>query len=89
MEKKSIDRIEVAIEDTTAELKRLTEFLEFTLNSRLDSEIKREFSNRLEKEIEWLEQIRQEDSEALSFFDMAIDREIEEAIEKRHQERGE
>lgn len=76
---------EVHIEDLTADIKRLNEFLEYTQTAKIDSDIKNEFSNRIIKEIDWLEQIREEEEEALSFIEMGIDNEIEELRIKSHE----
>ena len=69
---KSIDRIEIEIEDLTQDIKKLTEFLEYTQDSKIETEVKRDILHRLEKEIEWLEQIREEENDALLFEDNII-----------------
>ena len=83
---KTTEQIEVTIEDLTADIKRLNEFLEYTLNSKLDGEIKREFAHRLENEIEWFEQIKQDEIDALNYRDYCQDIEFEEYRLKKHGE---
>lgn len=86
---KTTEQIEVTIEDLTADIKRLNEFLEYTLNSKLDSEIKREFAHRLEKEIEWFEQIKQDEIDALNYKDLAEEIEFEEYRLKKFEKNAE
>lgn len=81
---RTIDEIEISIEETETEIKRVTEFLEFTLSSRIDSSIKAEFSKRLNSELEWLYNIKEEEQEALSYQENSLEMAIQEDIEKRH-----
>lgn len=78
------EQIEVSIEDTQTEIKRVAEFLEVTLNSKIDSSLKTEFSKRLNSELEWLYNIKAEEEQALSDRDLAVDSYIEEEQFKRH-----
>jgi len=87
---KTPEQHELTIEDLSLDITRLNEFLEYSQNSRIDGDIKREFVNRLIKEIDWLEQIRTDEQEALNFkelmIDEKVDNEIDELIAKRHGE---
>lgn len=59
------EQIENSIEETEHEIKRVVEVNEFILTSKIESDIKREFSKRLNSELEWLYNIRDEEQEAL------------------------
>jgi len=87
---KTIEQHEVFIEDLNQDIKRLNEFVEYTQDTRIDTEVKRDILHRLESEIEWLEQIRAEEQEAVLFkdcvmFDTREDRLIDEEIIKKHE----
>lgn len=73
------EQIENSIEETETEIKRVVEFMEFTLNSKLQADIKADFSKRLNNELEWLYNIRDEEAEALHNRD----------IKEWHEEEGE
>lgn len=88
---RTTEQIQISVEDTQTEIKRVAEFLELTLNSKIDSSIKSEFQKRLSTELEWLYNIKDEEEEALKQrdLDLAVDCYVEEEQFRRHAERQE
>ena len=67
IEKKTAEQHEIIIEDLNTDIKKLNEFFEYTQETKIDAEVKRDILNRVNKEIEWLEQIKDEEQESLEF----------------------
>lgn len=68
------EQIEISIENTKEDIKKVVEFMEFTLSSNLQQEIKNDFKNRLTSELSWLYQIIDDEENAINFLN-----EVEEA----------
>ena len=86
---RSIGSIEIAIEDTENEIKRVAEFLIFVADSKINSDLKTEFSNRLKSELNFLYSIKEEQEESKEYHEGRLnaiieDITLEEELEKRH-----
>jgi len=78
MRERSQDMIEVSIEDNERQIELIQHECKKIEDSELPQDIKNEFVNRLFHEIEWIEQINEDDKQALTFMDDKVNAQMEE-----------
>lgn len=82
------EQIQISIEETEHELKKLNEVLVFVMDSKLEGDVKKDITKRIESEIVWLEQIKGDEQEALRMSDIAFEMAFEDYRERKQEQKN-